>query len=117
MQQVPRKRFLNGELRERWRQWAATDLLTTSMEWRDMSILTSTEKYSVIWLLCISFSSISMAISGLFSTRSGSLAGDRPMWYTSLGSFSSSANSYATAQSHDPPPGQILPLPPLLITD
>lgn len=73
------------------------DLLTTSMEWRDMSMLTSTEKYSVIWLLCISFSSISMAISGLFSTRSGSLAGDRPMWYTSLGSFSSSANSYATA--------------------
>lgn len=68
------------------------------MECRDMSMFTSTEKYSVIWLLCISFSSISMATSGLFSTRSGSLAGERPMWYTSLGSFSSSASSYTARE-------------------
>lgn len=68
-------------------------LLTTSMECKDMSMLTRTEKYSVIWLEDMSFSSISMATSGLFSTRSGSLAGVRPMWYTSFGSFSNSANS------------------------
>jgi len=55
-------------------------LLTTSMECRDMSMLTRTEKYSVIWLDDISFSSISMATRGLFSTRSGSLAGVRPVW-------------------------------------
>lgn len=57
-----------------------SDLLTTSMECRDMSILTRTLKYSVIWLLCISFSSISMATRGLLSTRNGSLVGQRPMW-------------------------------------
>jgi hypothetical protein len=34
--------------------------------------LTSTEKYSVIWVLCIIFSKTSIATSGLFSTRSGS---------------------------------------------
>lgn len=52
---------------------------TTSIECRDMSILTRTEKYSVIWLDCINFSNISMATKGLFSTRSGSLAGVRPI--------------------------------------
>lgn len=64
------------------------------MECKDISMLTRTEKYSVIWLEDMSFSSISMATSGLFSTRSGSLAGVRPMWYTSFGSFSNSARSY-----------------------
>jgi len=47
-------------------------LLTTSIECNDISMLTSTLKYSVIWLDCISFSSTSIAIRGLLSTKSGS---------------------------------------------
>lgn len=47
-------------------------LFTTSIECRDISMLTSTLKYSVICLDCISLRRTSMAIKGLFSTRSGS---------------------------------------------
>lgn len=38
-------------------------------------MLTKTEKYSVIWLDCISRNNTSMATKGLFSTKSGNLAG------------------------------------------
>jgi hypothetical protein len=48
-----------------------TNLFTTSIEWRDISIFTSTLKYSVMCLQCINFSSTSTAINGLFSTSSG----------------------------------------------
>jgi hypothetical protein len=37
-----------------------------------------------------------MAIMGLFSTSPGSFLGDRPQWYTSLGSASSSAVTCCT---------------------
>lgn len=47
-------------------------LLTTSMECSDISMLTSTLKYSVICCEWISFSRTEMATIGLFSTSSGS---------------------------------------------
>ena len=47
-------------------------LLTTSIECRDISMLTSTAKYSVIWLDWIKRSRISMATRGLLSTNPGS---------------------------------------------
>lgn len=49
-----------------------TNLLTTSIECRDISMLTRTLKYSVICCEWINFNSTDIAISGLFSTRSGS---------------------------------------------
>lgn len=48
------------------------NLLTTSIECRDISIFTSTLKYSVICLDFVSFRSTSIAIRGLCSTNNGS---------------------------------------------
>ena len=94
--------------------WGLCLPVVTSMLWRDISMLTSTEKYSVmleepswrerIWksefwslsnlfLTCMRMRSISMAIMGLFSTKSGNLAGVRPSVETTWGSFSSSVNN------------------------
>ena len=56
----------------------------------DISIDTSTEKYSVICEDDMSLRRTSMAMRGLFSTRSGSRFGVSPQWYTSFGSPSSS---------------------------
>lgn len=54
--------------------------LTTSMLCKLISMLTSTLKYSVIWLEFMSLCRSSMAMSGLFSTRSGRRLGVRPQW-------------------------------------
>jgi len=47
-------------------------LLTTSMEWSVISMLTNMLKYSVMSVVIISLSKISMEMRGLFSTSRGS---------------------------------------------
>uniref|UniRef100_A0A336MSH6 CSON006545 protein n=1 Tax=Culicoides sonorensis TaxID=179676 RepID=A0A336MSH6_CULSO len=49
--------------------------LTTSIECNDISMLTSALKYSVICAECINFKSTSIAMRGLFSTKSGNRSG------------------------------------------
>lgn len=54
------------------RSTVVVNLFTTSMECKDISIFTNTLKYSVMCVDCINFKRTSIAIKGLFSTKSGS---------------------------------------------
>ena len=57
---------------------AVVSLLTTSIEWRLISMLTRTEKNSVMFLESMRRRRTSIAIRGLFSTRYGSFSEERP---------------------------------------
>ena len=99
-------------------EWIKGSEVTTSILCRDISMLTNTEKYSVMlgepswdktmsktWLqfsmvqTCMRMRSISMAIMGLFSTKSGNFAGVRPSPETTWGSRSSSVKSRCCSPS------------------
>mmetsp|Transcript_6327 Transcript_6327/g.20138 ORF Transcript_6327/g.20138 Transcript_6327/m.20138 type:complete len:300 (-) Transcript_6327:287-1186(-) len=85
------------------RSTAVVSRLTTSMECKDMSMLTSADRYSVTCELRIRRSRHSMATMGLLSTSSGSLCGERPDWKSSFASPLSSVSSrcWSSALSAD----------------
>lgn len=111
------------------RSTAVVSRLTTSMECKDISMLTSVDRYlqqtwihgfatwlhnpcvwsrviyqhvsppySAIWAEDINLRRHSIAISGLWSTRWGSLAGVSPEWYTSLESDANLCKTFYSIQ-------------------